>query len=46
MLCSGLPFSPRYTPMMSAVMAAAERCKSPVIVQIFSRELEKIWDQR
>ena len=34
-------FSPRYTPMISAVMAAAERCKSPVIVQISSRELNK-----
>ena len=34
-------FSPRYTPMIGAVMGAAERCKSPVIVQISSRELKK-----
>ncbi|MGI6566921.1 MAG: class II fructose-bisphosphate aldolase [Firmicutes bacterium] len=34
-------FSPRYTPLIGAVMGAAEKCKSPVIVQISSRELKK-----
>ncbi|NLA59392.1 MAG: class II fructose-bisphosphate aldolase [Firmicutes bacterium] len=34
-------FSPRYTPMIGAVLSAAERCKSPAIVQISSRELSK-----
>lgn len=34
-------FSPRYTPMIGAVMCAGERCKSPMIVQISSRELSR-----
>ncbi|NMB45179.1 MAG: class II fructose-bisphosphate aldolase [Firmicutes bacterium] len=32
-------FSPRYTPMIAAVMRAGETAKSPLIVQISSREL-------
>lgn len=34
-------FSPRYTAMIPAVLQAAERKKSPAIVQISSKELER-----
>ncbi|MDP9310634.1 MAG: class II fructose-bisphosphate aldolase [Chloroflexota bacterium] len=34
-------FSPRYTPMIQAVLRAAERARSPLIVQISQRELNR-----
>lgn len=34
-------FSPRYIPMIGAVMIAAEKCRSPVIIQISSNELNR-----
>ncbi|MCL6442381.1 MAG: class II fructose-bisphosphate aldolase [Alicyclobacillus sp.] len=34
-------FSPRYTPMIRAVLQAAEQCQSPAIVQISQKELTR-----
>ncbi|MBM7565083.1 class II fructose-bisphosphate aldolase [Paenibacillus sacheonensis] len=34
-------FSPRYTPMIAAVLRAGERTQSPLIVQISSKELDR-----
>lgn len=35
-------FSPRYTPMTGAVLRAAERAKSPVIVQVSQIEMRRV----
>ncbi|MBX3062733.1 MAG: class II fructose-bisphosphate aldolase [Anaerolineae bacterium] len=39
--CALGSFSPRYTPMIAAVLRAGEKLQSPLIVQISQRELER-----
>lgn len=38
--CAVGSFSPRYTPVIAAVLRAGQRCNSPLIVQISQNELE------